>query len=114
MNRVFPKVLTVALSLAVSLPVSAQEGNERALNDVPSNEGALFLLLPVGAKAVSLGRAMTAMEGTESCWSSPSPAEPGGAIPGGQRHRHGDSSIDAIRETRSRHDRCLLLPARRW
>ena len=28
----FPKVLTVALSLAVSLPVSAQEVNERALN----------------------------------------------------------------------------------
>ena len=71
MNRVFPKVLTVALSLAVSLPVSAQEGNERALNDVPSNEGALFLLLPVGAKAVSLGRAMTAMEGTESAFWNP-------------------------------------------
>lgn len=36
-----------------------------------STEGALFLLLPVGAKAVGLGRAMTALEGAESVWWNP-------------------------------------------
>ncbi len=34
-------------------------------------EGALFLLLPVGAEAVSLGRAMTAMQGSESAFWNP-------------------------------------------
>lgn len=36
-----------------------------------SGEGALFLLLPVGAQAVSLGRAMTAVEGTEGAFWNP-------------------------------------------
>jgi hypothetical protein len=36
-----------------------------------SNEGALFLLLPVGAQAVATGRAMTAMRGTESAFWNP-------------------------------------------
>ena len=36
-----------------------------------STEGALFLLLPVGAKAVGLGRAMTALPGAESVWWNP-------------------------------------------
>jgi hypothetical protein len=36
-----------------------------------STEGALFLLLPVGAQAVSMGRAMTAMQGTESVFWNP-------------------------------------------
>lgn len=35
------------------------------------NEGALFLLLPVGAQGVSLGRAMTWTEGVESTWWNP-------------------------------------------
>lgn len=34
-------------------------------------EGALFLLLPVGAKAVGLGRAVTALPGAESVWWNP-------------------------------------------
>jgi len=41
----------------------AQEGE--------ATEGALFLLLPVGATAVGLGRAMTAMPGAESVWWNP-------------------------------------------
>lgn len=36
-----------------------------------SQEGALFLLLPVGPKAVSLGRAVTALPGAESVWWNP-------------------------------------------
>jgi hypothetical protein len=36
-----------------------------------SEEGALFLLLPVGARAVSLGRAMTAVEGAEGAFWNP-------------------------------------------
>ena len=34
-------------------------------------EGALFLLLPVGARAIALGRAMTALEGPESVFWNP-------------------------------------------
>ncbi|HBU56183.1 MAG TPA: hypothetical protein DEB33_00425, partial [Gemmatimonadetes bacterium] len=34
-------------------------------------EGAIFLLLPVGAQAVSLGRAMTWVEGAESSFWNP-------------------------------------------
>ena len=40
-------------------------------SDPSSTEGALFLLLPTGAKAVSLGRAMTAMPGAESAFWNP-------------------------------------------
>ena len=36
-----------------------------------SGEGAPFLLLPVGAKAVALGRAMTAVEGAEGAFWNP-------------------------------------------
>ena len=36
-----------------------------------SGEAALFLLLPVGAQAVSLGRAMTAVEGSEGAFWNP-------------------------------------------
>jgi hypothetical protein len=34
-------------------------------------EGALFLLLPISAKAVAVGRAMTALTGAESVWWNP-------------------------------------------
>ncbi|HKJ01607.1 MAG TPA: PorV/PorQ family protein [Longimicrobiales bacterium] len=37
----------------------------------PSDEGAPFLLLPVGARAVALGRAVTAMPGQESAFWNP-------------------------------------------
>lgn len=45
-------------------PAAAQEGGI-------SNEAALFLLLPVGPKAVSMGRAVTALPGAESTWWNP-------------------------------------------
>ena len=47
------------LTLCAALPLAAQDEGE----DLGSTEGALFLLLPVGAKAVSLGRAMTPLDG---------------------------------------------------
>jgi len=58
--------LLVVLSLLVFAPgVSAQEEpQDRA-------EGALFLLLPVGAQGVSLGRAMTWVEGAEGAFWNP-------------------------------------------
>lgn len=55
-----------ALLLAQPAAVLAQEEDEG-----PATEGALFLLLPVGAKAVALGRAMTALPGAESVWWNP-------------------------------------------
>lgn len=55
------------LLAALAAPASAQSDG----GDPSSNEGALFLLLPVGAKAVSLGRAMTAMPGPESAFWNP-------------------------------------------
>ena len=51
--------------LAASTPTLA------AQEEGPSTEGALFLLLPVSAKAVGLARAMTAMQGAESVWWNP-------------------------------------------
>ena len=48
---------------ATATPVRAQAGS--------ASEGALFLLLPVGAQAVSLGRAMTAVAGPESAFWNP-------------------------------------------
>lgn len=58
------------LALAVGLCLSAQ-GLAGQDGNASSNEGALFLLLPVGAQAVSLGRAMTAMTGPESAFWNP-------------------------------------------
>lgn len=46
---------------------AAAQGNEGG----GSAEGALFLLLPIGAKAVSLGRAMTPQDGPESAFWNP-------------------------------------------
>ena len=45
---------------------SAQGGSQGS-----STEGAVFLLLPVGARAVSLGRAMTTVEGVEGAFWNP-------------------------------------------
>lgn len=60
--------LIVAGLLALVLPAAvAAQGD----SDPPSNEGALFLLLPVGAQGVSLGRAMTAISSTESAFWNP-------------------------------------------
>ena len=46
-------------------PLQAQDGGGEA------PEGAIFLLLPVGARAVALGRAMTALPGAESVFWNP-------------------------------------------
>lgn len=46
-------------------------GRLGAQSQPAATEGALFLLLPVGAKAVALGRAMTAMQGPESAFWNP-------------------------------------------
>lgn len=53
----------VALALVQGAPAQAQEGS--------AGEGALFLLLPVGAQGVALGRAMTAVEGPEAAFWNP-------------------------------------------
>ncbi len=63
-------VLTGALAVLVAAPVTAQSQTPSG-NDPSSTEGALFLLLPVGARAVSMGRAMTALEGPESAFWNP-------------------------------------------
>jgi len=60
--------LVVLLFLQTAHPPELR-GQESS--DPSSTEGALFLLLPTGAKAVSLGRAMTAMPGAESAFWNP-------------------------------------------
>jgi hypothetical protein len=58
-------VLLAALAGGLFSPLSgaAQGGT--------ASEGALFLLLPTGAKGVAMGRAMTAVAGPESVWWNP-------------------------------------------
>lgn len=58
-------VAALVLGAALATGAGAQQG------DPSSTEGALFLLLPVGAQAVSMGRAMTAMPGPESSFWNP-------------------------------------------
>lgn len=60
-------VLLLFMLVAIAPDVSAQNDPE----DVDRVEGALFLLLPVGAQAVSLGRAMTWVEGAEGAFWNP-------------------------------------------
>jgi len=56
----------LALALcALAVPASPLSGQSGA------SEGGIFLLLPVGAKAVALGRAMTAQPGAESVFWNP-------------------------------------------
>src|SRR5690606_1521626 len=54
----------LALLLAAGFP-------GEALAQQSSDEGAAFLLFPVGAHAVALGRAVTAMPGSESAFWNP-------------------------------------------
>jgi hypothetical protein len=58
-------MLTCCLALVVPTGIVAQQ------DDAPRNEGALFLLLPMGAQAVGMGRAMTATPGAESAFWNP-------------------------------------------
>jgi hypothetical protein len=55
-------VFVLASALGLAAAADAQES---------SSEGALFLLLPVGAKGVALGRSVTALAGPESVWWNP-------------------------------------------
>lgn len=58
-------VACLAASTFVAAPLAGQgEGGS-------STEGALFLLLPVGAMGVSLGHAVTALDGPETVWWNP-------------------------------------------
>jgi hypothetical protein len=58
-------MLALVLLAVLASALGAQE------QEPSSNEGALFLLLPVGAQAVATGRAMTAMQGPESAFWNP-------------------------------------------
>lgn len=58
--------LVLALTLGVARGGAAAQGR-----DPSSTEGALFLLLPIGAQAVSMGRAMTALESPEAAFWNP-------------------------------------------
>jgi len=57
-------LLLIALTAITSGVAAQDDGGDRA-------EGALFLLLPVGAQGVSLGRAMTWVEGPEGAFWNP-------------------------------------------
>jgi hypothetical protein len=58
-------------ALMASAPAGAQTDPAGS-----AGEGALFLLLPVGAQAVSLGRAMTTVEGSEAAFWNPAGLAP--------------------------------------
>jgi len=70
---VFPRTTpTTARSLLILLAAFAFAGEATAQQGDPSStEGALFLLLPVGAQGVSLGRAMTALQTAEGAFWNP-------------------------------------------
>ena len=59
----------IVLVLLLLLPIHVF--GQSTASEPPPSEGALFLLLPVGAEAVSLGRAMTAVRSTESAFWNP-------------------------------------------
>ncbi|HSR41140.1 MAG TPA: hypothetical protein VLL48_03190, partial [Longimicrobiales bacterium] len=75
--------LAALLALALPSPGVAQGGNGEGLGDAPSptrqidqdsgnaQEGALFLLLPLGAQGVAMGRAMTALRTPEAAFWNP-------------------------------------------
>ncbi len=56
-------LLSVVAWLCAAVPATAQGAS--------AGEGALYLLLPVGPKGVSVARAMTALQGPESVWWNP-------------------------------------------
>lgn len=64
------RVATTILSL-VALLFVAPADRASAQGQGSSTEGAIFLLLPVGAKGVGVARAMTALGGAESVWWNP-------------------------------------------
>ena len=60
-------VLVILLALLAPTHILGQD----PASEPPPSEGALFLLLPVGAEGVSLGRAMTAVTSSESAFWNP-------------------------------------------
>ena len=60
-------LLAALLSLTAAVPAAAQDRDD----DGSAPEGALFLVLPLGAKGLALGRAVTALPGAESVWWNP-------------------------------------------
>jgi hypothetical protein len=67
-----PRNVPAALLRAVALATCLASGvGAQADDGTPSNEGALFLLLPVGAQGVSMGRAVTAVPSVESAFWNP-------------------------------------------
>jgi hypothetical protein len=67
--RLLPTCLCLSLALCLSLTSALTLGAQQS--DGGASEGGIFLLLPVGAKAVALGRAMTALPGAESVFWNP-------------------------------------------
>ena len=59
----------IVLVLVLLLPIHVF--GQSTASEPPPSEGAVFLLLPVGAEGVSLGRAMTAVRSTESAFWNP-------------------------------------------
>jgi hypothetical protein len=71
MRHVIRRAVALLLLAGAFAGETAAQAQAASGSDPSSTEGALFLLLPVGAKAVSLGRAMTAMQGSESAFWNP-------------------------------------------
>ena len=66
MRRTALRALLIALAgLAIAPPTAARAQTSSG------SEGALFLLLPVGARSVGMSRAVTATTGAESVWWNP-------------------------------------------
>jgi len=59
-------IVTVLAAAGAPSPAAAQDGSVST-----GSEGALFLLLPVGARAVALGRVMTTVESSEAAFWNP-------------------------------------------
>ena len=60
-------LLVALLPVVAAVPAAAQDRDD----DGSATEGALFLVLPLGAKGLALGRAVTALPGAESVWWNP-------------------------------------------
>ena len=70
-SRVRGGVAAVLAALALAPGISGQEPPGTPALDGSGQEGALFLLLPTGAQAVGVGRAMTAIPSQESAFWNP-------------------------------------------
>ena len=64
-------MIRASLVLLVTMLALIPPGHVLGQNASSASEGALFLLLPVGAEGVSLGRAMTAVTSAESAFWNP-------------------------------------------